>query len=311
MIEKYVNAEELKRLLSSLVIFLGILVIAGLFASIVVPGLRNANKPGTPTPVNPVVGEPGWLDVTEYPPERGRVIPPLDPQTLIQKSPELIARGKTIFAQNCVQCHGEAGRGDGIGAVNMNPRPRNFANPAGWTNGSDVPAIYRTLSEGVKNSSMAAFDYLSRGDRMALAHYVQSLGTYTHESGSPKAVAALSRELAAPGEKTLNKIPVSMALAKLESEYHAPALLLAVNPEDSSEEAQLLRRVIVDERRAAATLSGSSLWRSGLKELAGSLISNAPGNGFSTGVATLSASEWRMLQGAILKRLESITTDWN
>jgi hypothetical protein len=44
MIEKYVDAEELKRLLSTLLAVLGGLVIAGLFASIVVPGLRNANK---------------------------------------------------------------------------------------------------------------------------------------------------------------------------------------------------------------------------------------------------------------------------
>ena len=48
MIEKYVDAEELKRLLSVLVVILGCLIIAGLFASIVVPGLRNANKPATP-----------------------------------------------------------------------------------------------------------------------------------------------------------------------------------------------------------------------------------------------------------------------
>jgi mono/diheme cytochrome c family protein len=306
MIEKYVNAEELKRLLSSLVVLLGILVIAGLFASIVVPGLRNANRLETPTPVSPVIGEPGWLDPTEYPPERGRVIPPLDPQTLIQKSPELIARGKTLFAQNCIQCHGETGRGDGIGAANMNPRPRNFAHPAGWINGSGLPAIYKTLSEGVKNSSMAAFDYLSRSDRMALAHYVQSLGSFTHESGSSEATAALSKELAAPGEKTPNKIPVSMAMAKLEREYHAPALL-AVDPDDSSEEARILRRVIIDQHRAAETLSGSSLWRTGLKELAGSLVSGAPGNGFSTSVAVLSPSEWKILQGAIVKRLGSTT----
>ena len=43
MIEKYVNAEELKRLLANLAVFLTALMIAGLFATIVVPGLRNAN----------------------------------------------------------------------------------------------------------------------------------------------------------------------------------------------------------------------------------------------------------------------------
>ena len=41
MIEKYVNEEELKRLLSTLVVVLGALMIAVLFASIIVPGLRS------------------------------------------------------------------------------------------------------------------------------------------------------------------------------------------------------------------------------------------------------------------------------
>ena len=76
MIEQYVNTEELKRVVSGLSVFLGALVIAALFASIVVPGLRNANQPATPMPVNPVVGDPGWLDPTEFPPQRGREIPP-------------------------------------------------------------------------------------------------------------------------------------------------------------------------------------------------------------------------------------------
>ena len=80
MIDKYVNAEELKRLLSTLLVVMGALLIAGLFGIIVVPGLRNANKPPAAMPVNPVVGEPGWLDPTEFPPEKGKEIPPVDPQ---------------------------------------------------------------------------------------------------------------------------------------------------------------------------------------------------------------------------------------
>jgi mono/diheme cytochrome c family protein len=302
MIEKYVNAEELKRLLGSLVVILGALMIAGLFASIVAPGLRNANKPATPTPVNPVVGEPGWLNPAEYPPARGREIPAVEPQSLMRESPELIARGKALFAQNCVQCHGELGQGNGLGASNMNPPPRNFTNPAGWTNGYDMPAIYKTLKEGVMGSSMAAFDNLSGGDRMALVHYVQSLGSFPHAAGNQEAMAALSKELATPGEKTPNKIPVSMAMAKLEGEYDAPAPLITAT-DDSSREAQVLRRVVVDECRAARTLAGSRLWRVGLEEMAASLIHDAPENGFSISAATLSPFEWKLLQGAIVNRV--------
>jgi mono/diheme cytochrome c family protein len=302
MIEKYVDAEELKRLLGKLAVLIGALMIAGLFATIVVPGLRNANKPGTQTPVNPVIGEPGWLNPAEYPPVKGKVIPAVDPQSLMQESPELLARGKTLFASNCIQCHGELGHGDGPGAASMNPAPRNFASQKGWTNGYDMPSVYKTLTEGIKGSSMTAFDYLSRKDRMALVHYVQSLGSFPDGAGSSEAMAGLSRELTSAGEKTPNKIPVSMAMDKIVSEYRAPAPF-TIPADDSSEEAQILRRMIVDEGRAARTLASSNLWRSGLKELAAKLTLNAPGNGFSVDVATLSPSDWKVFQGAILKRL--------
>jgi len=300
MIEKYVDAEELKRLLSSLLVFVGALVIAGLFAIIVAPGMRNANKPEAPTPMSPVGGEPGWLDPTAFPPERGRLIPPVDPATLIAASPALTERGKTLFERDCLQCHGASGNGDGPAASTMNPRPRNFTSPDGWTNGYNLPAIYKTLSVGVPGTSMAPFDYLTKRDRMALAHYVQSLGAFTHDTAGPEATAALSKELAVPGERTPNRIPVSMAMAKLEEEFSSQPPL-AVAPDDHSPEAEMFRRVVVDPSRAAETLAGSSSWRAGPKELAAGILAEAPANGFSVSAATLSAAEWQALHAGLLK----------
>ncbi len=303
MIEKYVDAQELRRLLSSLAAILCFLIIAFLFASIVVPGLRNANKPETPTAVSPVVGESGWLDPTEFPPVKGRVVPPVDPRTLIEPSAELTEKGKELFEANCVQCHGPQGHGDGPAASTMNPRPRNFASPAGWTNGYDLPAIFKTLSEGVKGTSMAPFDYLTRQDRMALAHFVQSLGTFPH-AGSPQALEALSKELAAPGEKTPNKIPVSMAIAKLEAEFTAPQPF-AVHKEDQSPGGTILRRAILNPSRAAEVLSQSQLWRADVRDFASSVLYDTPVNGFSSSLATFTPSEWKMLHQELLKRTKA------
>ena len=300
MIEEYVDTEELRRLLSTLAVIFAALAIAGLFAMIVVPGLRNANKPETPTPMTPVGGEPGWLDLTEFPPERGKVIPPVDPKTLISPSPKLIARGKDLFTANCVQCHGEEGHGDGPAAVTMNPRPRNFTSPNGWTSGYSLPAMYKTVTTGVPNTSMASFNYLSRKDRMALVHYEQSLGGFPHGTGSPEALEALSKELAAPGEETPNKIPVSMAMVKLEEEFRVPPPL-AVAPEDQSAGAEILRKVISDPLRAAQTLAGVEVWHKGPAELAAAILPDAPGNGFSTAAATLTGEEWKQLQAEFVK----------
>jgi mono/diheme cytochrome c family protein len=303
MIEKYVDEEELKRLLSTLGIVLGGLIIAGLFASIVVPGLRNANKPAAPASIAPVFGETGWLDLTEFPPQKGGVVPPVDPQTLIGVTSQLMSRGKTLFEANCTPCHGTAGHGDGPSAATMNPQPRNFTRPEGWTNGYRLLGIFKTLSEGVKGTSMAAFDYLSKRDRMALAHYVQSLGAFAKQE-DPQAVAALSKELAAAGEKIPNKIPVSMAMVKLETEFTA-ASVLKIDPEDPSPEAQILCQVITDPSRAAQVLAQSALWRSSPRELAAAILIDAPGDGFSVSTAALNPSEWKTLHSALLSRIKA------
>jgi len=300
MIEKYVNTEELRRLFSSLLVVMGALLIAGLFGIIVVPGLRNANKPPAAMPVHPVVGEPGWLDPTEFPPEKGRVIPAVDPQALIAYSPDLVARGKTIYTANCIACHGDLGHGDGMAAATMNPRPRDMTRPAGWRNGPDLPAIFKTLSTGIKGTSMSAFDNLSKKDRMAVAHYVQALGAFPHGTGSAETVKALSAELAAPGETTPNRIPVSRAMSYLEKEFSAPPPL-AIVPDDRGPEADLMRRAIQDPSRAALVLAAGTLWRERPDRLAASILPGAPANGFSPGAATLSAAEWQALHAALIK----------
>ncbi len=33
---------------------------------------------------------------------------------------------KDVFAQRCVVCHGASGKGDGVGAAALNPKPRNY-----------------------------------------------------------------------------------------------------------------------------------------------------------------------------------------
>ncbi len=303
MIEKYVDAEELKRLLSTLVIIVGCLIIAGLFASIVVPGLRNANKPETPNAVLPVSGETGWLNPAEFPPERGAVIPPVDPKTLLSPTPELVSRGKELFETNCTPCHGPAGLGDGPAAATMNPHPRNFTRPDGWTNGYEIPDIFKTLSQGVSGTSMASFDYLSKKDRMALVHYVQSLGKFPRKDPGSESMEALSKELASAGEKTPNKIPVSLAIAKLEEEYVNPPSL-AVDPGDHSPEAEILRKAIADPSRAAQTLVESSTWRISARELAGCVLLGIPENGFSTNSAAMNMSDWQELYAELLRRIK-------
>ena len=163
-------------MLSSLVVFIGAVAIFGLFGYIVGPGLRNANKPPVSPPVEGVVGETGWLDPTDYPPRRQKEIPPLDPATVMEPTPELLAEGKALHEKNCTQCHGPEGRGDGPSAGSLSPPPRNFWDTEGWKLGYSRPGIFKALTEGVEGGSMAAFDTLSPRKRMALVHYVRDFG---------------------------------------------------------------------------------------------------------------------------------------
>jgi hypothetical protein len=138
---------------------------------------------------------------------------------------------------------------------------------------------------------MSPFDYLSRKNRMVLVQYVQTLGAFPHNTATAQQLDALSRELATAGEKTPNKIPVSMAMVSLEEEFHA-APPFAVEKDDQSPGAELLRRVATDPARASQFLAQSNLWRVSYRDLAVTIVRETPANGFSVNSAELRADEW-------------------
>lgn len=214
----YLTPDELKRLASALLVVLGFITIAAFFGFTVVPGLRYQAHT-TDTSVQAVQGETGWLDPAEYPAMAREVIPPIDPKTVMTPNPPLLARGKVLYAQTCATCHGPQGKGDGPGGVGLTPKPRNFAEQAAWKNGTRLEDIYKTLDEGLKGSSMVSYNYLSKKDRMALVHVVQSLGAFDHGPSDPKAIAGLEKLFASAGEVIPNRIPVSKAVDALCREY--------------------------------------------------------------------------------------------
>jgi mono/diheme cytochrome c family protein len=292
MIERYVSPSELKRLLSALLVVIIFLALLMVFAFLVLPGVRNANAPPTDTVLSAAGGETGWLDPTDYPAERGRTVPPIDPATVMAPTPAMLARGQALYAQNCVSCHGPTGDGDGPAGKGLNPPPRCFAKPEGWVNGSHIDGIFKTLDQGVKGSSMVAYTMLTKRDRMALVHYVRSLGKFEHGPDDSKAMAALTDLFAHAGEVIPNRIPVAKAMAKLETESRTPAAI----PVDRD---PALGAAILDPARAAQTLSALPGWSASDEALARGIASGAPGNGFAPGVALYSGAQWQALRGAL------------
>ena len=225
MISDWLSPAESRRLASALMVVLGFLALAGVLAFLVVPSLRyqadpDKGGPGGTGLINPVLGETGWLDPTDYPATAKRNLPPIDPKTVMTASPALLEQGKALFAQECASCHGPAGKGDGPAGLSLTPRPRDFTSKDGWKNGPRLDAIYKTLDEGIPGSGMGSFTYLGKRDRMALDHYVQSLGAFDHGT-DPAGQAALEHLFATSGETLPNRIPVQAAVEALCREYAA------------------------------------------------------------------------------------------
>jgi high-affinity iron transporter len=109
--------------------------------------------------------------------------------------------GRKLFVENCAQCHGEAGKGDGPARTSMNPKtppPANFTDPARMAGLSPFKA-FNTASFGIEGTAMASFAALSEEQRWQVAFYIMSL-RHSHEQAAMG--EALLRAKNSPAELT-------------------------------------------------------------------------------------------------------------
>jgi len=104
---------------------------------------------------------------------RAALIGALQVVTTPRGAPDL-ARGATLFAQQCGSCHGADGMGNGPAALNLEPAPTNFLDRARADQRS-LYGLYSTITLGVTDTAMPAFGQLSDADRWALAFHVGGL----------------------------------------------------------------------------------------------------------------------------------------
>lgn len=86
----------------------------------------------------------------------------------------LLTHGNKYFQIHCSSCHGKTGKGDGLLSAGLKPPPRNFIT-GNWKQGGSSIALYKTVVNGIKDTSMPGFSYLSSVDRWALVHYIRSI----------------------------------------------------------------------------------------------------------------------------------------
>ncbi len=108
----------------------------------------------------------------------GGIKPAMDLALITNPTPDFIAKGKTQYESACASCHGNEGKGDGVAAVALDPKPRNFHSAAGWTNGRTFYDIYKSVNDGVPGTGMSAYEFLSPEDRVAIIHYIRTMADY-------------------------------------------------------------------------------------------------------------------------------------
>src|SRR5574337_135109 len=114
------------------------------------------------------------------------------------------AQGKAIYEKKCVLCHGVDGKGDGPGAVNLDPKPRDFTkakykirtSPSGQAP-TDAD-LFRVITEGMPGTSMPAWKVLSEKERWNLVAYLKTFAPDPFKQ-APK-IAALPKEVSSSKE---------------------------------------------------------------------------------------------------------------
>jgi caa(3)-type oxidase subunit IV len=134
-------------------------------------------------------------------------------------SPELIAHGKQQFQAQCVTCHGAEGKGNGVAAAGLNPKPRNFSVGEGWKNGRKASQVFATLTNPKGLNGMPAFGSSPSDDRWGLAHYVRSLGPHENEKDSSADLlkVGIDPEKGDTGGGAEKAIPVDLAIDQIVS----------------------------------------------------------------------------------------------
>jgi mono/diheme cytochrome c family protein len=97
-------------------------------------------------------------------------------------SAALVERGRSLYAENCAQCHGESGAGDGFGAPFLVPPPRDLVAAEykfRTTSSGSLPTdedLFRIISRGANGTGMPPWQHLlNADDRWALVEYVTTL----------------------------------------------------------------------------------------------------------------------------------------
>ncbi len=218
-------------------------------------------------------------------------------------TPDLIAKGEEIYNNTCASCHGDSGEGNGPAGLNLNPKPRNFHDKEGWTNGRKFSEMYKTLTKGIIKYGMAAYEYLPGDDRFALIHYIRSFTNDFPEITDDEVIGMEIEYNLLEGRKQPNTIPIKTAERKIADEYapvaaRTKSILSRIKNNDKLN--ALVAKVSKDPEKVISSILLNKLSSNFVqfKEI----VSNEHIDlGFNANVLRLSENEWKILFGIFNK----------
>jgi mono/diheme cytochrome c family protein len=87
---------------------------------------------------------------------------------------ELIAQGKSLYQEHCLNCHGLTGKGNGPGASTLSSQPKDFSDQAFMAQ-SSATNLYQSISFGIAPDMPAYSSTLDDNERWDLVGYLRSL----------------------------------------------------------------------------------------------------------------------------------------
>lgn len=229
------------------------------------------------------------------------IIPPVDVYKISIPTPELIEIGRNIYNNSCASCHGTNGTGNGPGSAGLNPAPRNFTKHDGWINGETITGIYTTLQEGIPNSAMIAYDFLTPKENFGLAHYIRS--EFISDPPVDDEMDLLGLDILydlSAGMNVPGQMPTESAMRLIaeKNEQKIEKVTVAVeviNSRLGDETSQLLKSVTDDLQLAISALENSNKWRGSEDLFINFLTINVNQNGFNGKIFNLNSDEWESL----------------
>ena len=91
--------------------------------------------------------------------------------------------GRRLYEQHCLECHGPQGRGDGVKAPFLSPRPGNLISAA--TSAKSDRDLLKVIAQGRPRTAMPGWkERLSDDEQREVLRYIRSL-VHFHQPATP------------------------------------------------------------------------------------------------------------------------------